>query len=76
MTDKFIKGEKLSPEKVATELLPILAMWGLSRKTARNAAWELWYKIKEMTDAEYENAAKGMKIKGGPPNNAKPQNQH
>jgi hypothetical protein len=72
MAEKFVKGEKLSPEKVAAELVPILAMWGISRGTAAEAAWSLWRAVSNMSPADYEKAAKGMKIKAGLPNHAKP----
>ena len=73
MEGKFIKGEKLTPTQVASELLPILAMWGLSRATAIAATWQLWCMLNEMSDDGYAKAAKGMKIKAGAPNNASPQ---
>ena len=70
MAEKFVKGEKLSPDKVAHQLLPILAMWGMSRATARNAANQLALLLDHMSDAEYESASKGMRIKGSLPNHA------
>ena len=73
MADKFIKGEKLTPPQVARELLPILAMWGLTPEIAALSAWRLWQDIKNMSPEDYAKAAKGMKIKAGAPTNATPQ---
>ena len=77
MAAKFVKGEKQSAEQVARELIPIMAMWGLSQETAKDAAWYLFQSIQAMTEDDYAKAAKGLRIKSGlPNNNAPPQTQN
>lgn len=51
----------------AAQLLPILAMWGIPRETARRAAAALTTALAGMSDAEYKRAAQGMHIKPGAP---------
>lgn len=74
MTEKpeegFIDGETRTSAQIAAELLPILAMWGVSRNTARRAAAALATTLAGMSDDEYSEASQGLRIKAGKPQNA------
>lgn len=51
----------------AAQLLPIMAMWGIPRDTARRAAAALATTLAGMSDDEYKRAAQGAHIKPGAP---------
>lgn len=70
----FLTGEGLKAAEIAAQLLPILAMWGIPRNTARKAAAALNTALAGMSDDEYGQLAQGLKIKGGKPENGPSQN--
>lgn len=63
----FIDGKTRTAAGIAAELIPILAMWGINRNTARRAMAAAGTTLAGMSDAEYERMANGLKIKGGNP---------
>jgi hypothetical protein len=65
----FIDGETLKAAEIAAQLLPILAMWGIPRNTARRAAAALTTTLAGMSDAEYAQVGQGLRIKAGKPAN-------
>lgn len=66
-TGETIDGKTRKGAEIAAQLIPILSAWGITRDNARSAAAILGTTLSSMTDAEYEAAARGMRIKGGDP---------
>ena len=53
--------------KYAAELIPMLAIWGLSRDTARRVASAMATTIATLTDEQFERMRQGLHVKPGAP---------
>jgi hypothetical protein len=71
---EFIDGANETPDHIADQLIPILAMWGLPRLAAKSVALRMMTRLNRMTDDEYAIVSGGMRIKGGKPDGSTHQN--